>query len=121
MDTKIPGNFLMKLFHARTNAHVAHLSTRRYAAHMALGDFYETIIDHADSYAESFQGKYGLIPIEGKFVQTDKMIEMLEELSTWVVENRPMLYAKTDTELANVVDEVAGCINSTLYKLRFLG
>ena len=53
--------FLGMLFLARDVAHSAHLNTRSYAKHQALGGFYDEIIDLADKFAEMYQGKYGLI------------------------------------------------------------
>ena len=55
------GEFLLICFHARTNAHVLHLQTRSYAAHKALNEFYDEIVDLADSFAEAYTGSYGLI------------------------------------------------------------
>ena len=43
------------LFNARTNAHIAHLQTKSYAAHNALYDLYSGILDIADKIAESSQ------------------------------------------------------------------
>ena len=42
------GEFILLCFHARTNAHVLHLETRSYAAHKALNEFYDEIVDLAD-------------------------------------------------------------------------
>jgi hypothetical protein len=46
---------------ARDVTHSAHLNTRSFAKHKALGKFYPEIIDLADKFAEMYQGKYGLI------------------------------------------------------------
>ena len=45
------GEFIMKLLHARTSAHVMHLQTRSYATHKALEDFYTAIVDFVDELA----------------------------------------------------------------------
>ena len=42
------GEFIILCFHARTNAHVLHLQTRSYAAHKALNEFYDEIVELAD-------------------------------------------------------------------------
>lgn len=39
--SQLAGEFIMRLFHSRTVAHVLHLKTRSYAAHKALQKFYE--------------------------------------------------------------------------------
>ena len=49
---KSAGEYIALLFLARDLAHRAHLRTRSYAEHMALGAFYEGIIPLADEFAE---------------------------------------------------------------------
>ena len=56
---------ILSCFHARTVAHLLHLTTRSYAAHKALNEFYDEIIDLVDSFAEAYQGEYGLIDFGG--------------------------------------------------------
>lgn len=51
------GEFVMKALHARTNAHVLHLKSRSYARHVALGDFYDVLVDLLDGYVEAYQGR----------------------------------------------------------------
>jgi hypothetical protein len=53
--------FLGLLFLARDVAHSVHLNTRSFSKHMALNAFYDGIIDHADAFAEAYQGRHGLI------------------------------------------------------------
>ena len=55
------GEFVMKALHARTNAHVLHLKSRSYARHVALGDFYDALVDLLDGYVEAYQGAFGII------------------------------------------------------------
>ena len=38
------GRLILTLFHARTAAHVLHLTTKSYAVHVALNEFYEKLI-----------------------------------------------------------------------------
>lgn len=42
---------------AREVAHREHLRTGSYAQHMALGDFYNGVGDHADTITEAYQGR----------------------------------------------------------------
>ena len=49
------------LMHSRTQAHVFHLRTKSFAMHKALQTYYEAIVPLLDSYAEAYQGRYGLI------------------------------------------------------------
>ena len=56
---KEAGQFVALLFLARDMAHRAHLKATgpgSFAAHMALGNFYEEIVERADAFAEAYQG-----------------------------------------------------------------
>ena len=72
--------FIGMMFLARDVTHSAHLNTRSYAKHVALGAFYDGIIDLADKFAEAYQGKYGLIgPISLMSAKkTNNVTEFLE-------------------------------------------
>lgn len=108
------------LLHAGTNAHILHLKTTSYAQHKALGEFYKSIIELADDFAEAYQGIYGIItdyPGDYKPPVTDPVAE-LRTLGVKVRNLRKKL--PQDTELQNLIDEIAGEIDKTLYKLRFL-
>lgn len=110
---------VMRCFHARTNAHVLHLQTKSYAEHKALNEFYDEIIPLTDSFAEAYQGEYGLIPFKPMpYKQADAALPMLEELRTWIDENRDDV--SDDTYLQNIIDEIMALIRSTEYKLKFL-
>ena len=110
-----------RCFHARTNAHVLHLSTRSYAGHKALNDFYDDIVGLTDSFAEAYQGDYGLIPFTTlKYTFNADALDMLTELSEWIADNRDKVCDSDDTYLQNIIDEIVALIRGTQYKLRFL-
>jgi hypothetical protein len=115
------GELVMRCFHARTNAHVLHLKTRSYAAHKALNDFYDEIVGLADSFAEAWQGDYGLIDsYPAKFTLASDPLALVKELGSWISENRSKCCDEDDTYLQNIIDEIMALIRSTEYKLRFL-
>lgn len=96
-----------------------HLSTDSFSVHQALNTYYNEIIDLVDQYAEAYMGRYGQIkkwPQE--FHNAKEPVKYLESLKDFVEESRKDL--PQDSELQNLVDEIADLINSTLYKLRFL-
>lgn len=114
--------FVMHLLHSATNAHIQHWTTRSFAAHEALGFFYEKMPALLDDFVETFQGKYGLLH---DFVADYKLpaeypIDYLQSLSEEVATLRREKRFPQDSELQNEVDNIANLINSTLYKLRFL-
>ena len=109
----------MRMFHARTTAHVQHLLTRSYAQHKALNEFYDGIVDLADTFAEAYQGRYGLIEgLDGPYrFEADPQVAV-RVLRGWIDKNRGEV--TDDRELQNIVDEVLQLCDSTLYKLKFL-
>ena len=110
------------LFLARDVTHSVHLNTRSYAKHVALNTFYDEIIDLADSFAEAYQGRYGLIgPISlMSSKKTSNVVQFLEASLADVEEMRYKVCKKEETALQNIVDEIVGLYLSTLYKLKFL-
>ena len=50
--------FIATLLHSATNTHFMHFSTDSFSKHMALGEFYEEIVELTDALAEQYMGKY---------------------------------------------------------------
>jgi DNA-binding ferritin-like protein len=115
-------DFVGILFLARDVTHSVHLNTRSYAKHKALQKFYESIIDHADDFAEAYQGRHNLIgPISLMSAKkTSNIIEFLESQLAEIEANRYSVCEKTDTSLQQIIDNIVQLYLSTLYKLRFL-
>jgi RNA binding exosome subunit len=107
------------LFLARDVTHSVHLNTRSFAKHKALGKFYPAVIDLADTLAEAYQGRYGLIgPITLHSAEkTNNVVEFLEDSMKKVKKEREEY---DDTAIQNIIDEIIALYLSTLYKLKFL-
>lgn len=135
----VAGELVLRCFHASTTAHVLHLQTDSFAAHTALGEFYEQIIEQADELAECYQGVYGRIgefPSGGEYksgVDYKNGVKLMADLRKWIIDNRYSICPeeaeakhdeeeeeKEDTELQNLIDEIVALIDRTAYKLRFL-
>ncbi len=113
--------FTMCLLHSVTNAHILHLTTRSYAEHKALEDYYTEVGDRVDEFIEAFQGKYGLLhDFTADYALPGQPIEYLTYLKDEVATLRRLEKFPQDSELQNNVDEISQLIDSTLYKLRFL-
>jgi hypothetical protein len=113
--------FISTLFASRTQAHIFHLQTTSYAAHVALGTYYDEIIDLADGLVESFQGRYGIMrgytsPVS--FKEDDQVVPYFEALGKYVEAIRQQV--PQDSYIQNEIDNVVGLIESTKYKLKFL-
>lgn len=114
-------DFLSLLFLSRNVAHAAHLNSDSYSEHVALGGFYDGIIDLADKFAEAWMGrnlkKIGDIPEmtspKSDILKTLKVhLEIIEETRDFVPEK--------DSALNNIIDEIVELYLSTIYKLKFL-
>ena len=111
--------FLATLLHSATNTHFFHWSTDSYSKHVALAEYYDGIVELTDQLAESYMGKFGKITtFPSAYHQPKDPIKYLESLQTFVADARQDL--PQDSELQNIIDEIADLINTTTYKLKFL-
>ena len=110
------------LFLSRDVAHRAHLNTTSFSQHMALGTFYDNIIDNADAIAEAYQGRNGLIGKIPMLTETDTgdIADILEKHLGMVEKLRYTAVEKTDTPIQNLIDTAVETYLSALYKLRNL-
>lgn len=104
--------FALTILNAAVKAQQLHWSSRSYAQHMALGDFYGELPGLLDPVVEAFQGKYGLIP-----GPKDDPVSFLQDLSSYIKANRDFC---EDSEIQNDIDAIASLCDSTMYKLKFL-
>jgi len=115
-------DFVGLLFLARDVTHSVHLNTRSYAKHKALQKFYEGIVGLADTFAEAYQGRHGLMG--GITLQTAKktanVTEFLQDQLNEIETARSKVVDKDDTALQNIIDEIVALYLSTLYRLKFL-
>ncbi len=110
------------LFTSRDHAHRAHLLTKSYAQHIALGEFYDAVVDLADSLAEVTMGTYGAfteIPVEPP--ARGAIDAALEAHLNKIEDLRAAFGGKAcDRPIENLLDEVGALFAQTLYKLRNL-
>lgn len=118
--------FFSKLFESREMAHIYHLQVNgemgSHAAHTALGDYYEGVLDFIDNIIETYQGQYGVVEeydvIDTKSTKSKEVVEYFEELAKYIKDSRRCISSE-DTHLHNIIDEVVALIYRTLYKLKF--
>jgi len=111
------------LFHSRTQAHIFHLQTDSFAAHMALNEYYDGIVGLIDGLVESYQGKYGILTNYSNFnileyKSCEDIIMYLQGLNMTVEKCRKSI--PQDSYIQNQIDTVVELISSTIYKLKFL-
>lgn len=114
-----------KVFYTRNAAHLEHWKTKgtgSFARHMALGTFYDALIDNIDSIVEAYQGYFDLIaavqPVPGPTLPKD-IVEHISDECEWIDENREKI-AKNVAAIENLIDNLSGAYMSVLYKLRNL-
>lgn len=111
--------FVATLLHSSTNTHFFHWTTDSFSKHMALGEYYDRIIELTDSFAEAYMGKYGkFTSFPSVYHQPKDPIKYLESLQNFVADARQDL--PQDSELQNLIDTIAELIDTTTYKLKFL-
>jgi hypothetical protein len=114
-----------ELMNASTSFHKLHLKVTgvgSFAAHKALNDLYDALVDHADNLAEGYQGaaetllKYNEIPNKTLNTVEDGLdyIRMLIDMVTGLQSKMPY------SEIVNELDTVKSSLNSAKYKLKFL-
>ena len=122
-NNALMGQFVSTLLASRTQAHIFHLQTPSFAAHKALNDYYENIVDLIDGLVESYQGKYDVITGYSNialqdYQSCDGIKLYFTTLCMFIEKSRLMLCQ--DSFIQNQIDEVVAEINSLLYKLKHL-
>lgn len=86
---------------------------------MALGTYYDEIVDLVDDLVEAYMGCYEKIESFPKVYHLPKdPVAYMDSLKNFVDDARKDL--PQETQLQNIVDEIAQLIDSTLYKLKNL-
>jgi len=112
--------FLATLLHSGTNTHFFHWATKSYAKHKTLGKFYENIIELTDQLAEAYFGCYGQITqFPSTYHQPKEPLAYLQSLQAFVKDARSDL--PTDSEIVQLIDNIAQEIDTTIYLLKFKG
>jgi hypothetical protein len=116
VDTVDAGTFFLKLLHSATNTHIHHLQTTSYSQHVALGEFYDEIVELTDGLIEVYQGTKEIVKYPAEYAKplTDGLAE-LNDLNQFVIANRTVL--GTESNIQNEVDTILSLIQSTIYKL----
>jgi len=113
------GEFFMELLHAATIAHILHLQTKSVAIHLALDEVYKGLPGLVDELIESYQGKNGIVSeYSGAFSVPADAVSFIDKMMHCINRDRKVVGA--DTELQNIVDEIADLFNTASYKVRFL-
>jgi hypothetical protein len=113
---------LCEMLEASAQAKVFHWQTSSFAEHEAMGDFYDEFNGLMDKFIESYQGCYGRImlgcELEVKPYTMDAPIAFLTSFKQFISGNARMMVIG-NTALSNILDEINGLVEQTLYRLTF--
>jgi DNA-binding ferritin-like protein len=112
------------LLQSRTQAHSFHLGVKgvgAHSAHLALGEYYDSIVGLIDGLIEAYQGKEGLIQLSGigtldKNNDIKNIIKYFDTLCNMIARLRENPKLK-DSWIQNDIDTVVSLLYKTKYKL----
>lgn len=111
---------IAKLFEARQVSHNAHLQTKSYSQHVALGEFYNSLLSFSDDLIETYQGQYGIVTGYEKMMD----IEPVKDIEVYIDDCVKIFSAAKDglkdSHLKNIMEEIIALTYKTLYKLKNL-
>lgn len=108
-----PNKFIGLLFQSRDMMHIAHLQTTSFAEHKALNGYYDGILELTDNFTEVYFGRFKRVEIvipEAKNMSAAEHLKEMQQLLDGERNNYP-------SELQNIMDEMLGLVNKTLYLL----
>jgi len=108
-----PSNFIGTMFQSRDIMHIAHLQTTSFAEHKALNAYYDGILDLTDKFVEVYFGRNKRVPFTIYESKIEDAVTHLKGIQKILDEERNG-YA---SELQNIMDEMLGLVNQTLYLL----
>ena len=114
------------LLQTRTQAHTFHWGVKgvgAHSAHLALGEYYESIGGLVDALVEVYQGKEGLIQVSGigvldKNCDIKNIIKYFETVCNMVSKLRKNGKLQ-DSWIQNDIDTIVSLLYSTKYKLQY--
>jgi DNA-binding ferritin-like protein len=112
------------LLQSRTQSHSFHLGVKgigSHSAHLALGEYYDSIIGLIDGLVETYQGKEGLIQLSGigtldKNNDIKNIIKYFDTLCNMIARLRENPKLK-DSWIQNDIDTIVSLLYKTKYKL----
>ena len=113
--------FISTLVQSRTQAQIFHCQAQGVgsdAAHRALGDYYDGIVDIVDKLVESAQGRYGIIrgyKMQDPIREDGSYVKYFEALAKFVEVTRTQV--PQDSYIQNQIDTIVELVEHTKYRL----
>ena len=116
--------FVTSMLGCLTSVRTYHWASTSYSEHQALGELYDDFSDLLDEFVEQFQGIYGLLDRKkiGSLYTPDDApaLDYLREVREHIGEMRRLSSFSQETSLQNLIDEIVGKFDRTIYKLATL-
>ena len=113
---------LCEMLEASAQAKVFHWQTSSFAEHEAMGEFYDDFNGLMDKFIEAYQGCYGRImlgcDLEVKPYAMDAPVAFLTSFKEYISGGARMTVLG-NSALSNILDEINGLVEQTLYRLTF--
>lgn len=123
---------ILRIFlHFQNQLRLYHWNTKLYPRHIASGKLYEKLNSFIDQFVEIYMGKfkggklsgnpfnYNTIKLELEKLNDSEIINLLNDFKTFLVDDLnnwlSSMPRHTNTDLKNLVDEIMGDVNQTLY------
>ncbi len=114
---------ISRVFFTRNAAHLAHWQATgpgSFAKHMALGEFYDDVIEALDDFVEAYQGAFGLVGNASPLsAEAGDIVALLSDDARWIKANYASL-TNDITALGNLLDTISDKYLKAIYKLKNL-
>ena len=128
MTSEQIGEVAMIFLSFRDQLKIYHWITTSYSRHKAADALVVIITDQIDRFMETLQGSRDtrLVLTDSSsritFVnQTDEnATELLVEFKKWLLNGLPNMLEPLDKDLSNIIDEIVGSVNQTIYLFSLL-
>lgn len=105
-----------RVFATRNALHLKHWATTSYAAHVALGELYDGIIDKLDNIVEVYQGAVDIIGDVKPATVKGELVDHLRDEADWIETNMEEISAGTKA-VENALQDLTGLYYTAIYKL----
>lgn len=118
-------DLVARVFASRNGAHLAHWRAKgpgSFARHMALGEFYDAVIDKVDGIVEAHQGATGKLIGTVNLNAADARADITAKLAddcNWIAKNRDKIGMGIPA-IENLLDDLCDLYLTTIYKLKNL-
>lgn len=109
-------NFIGSLLCAQVCLRLIHWNTQSHPEHEAIGKLYDSLADLTDTLAETYMGIYGRFGnVPCTHTELPEAVPYVGDMAEYIQAMRVEL--PNDTQLQNIVDEIAATVDRTNYLL----